>query len=96
MNTDPSDSECASEHLLCTRQASDGSRGVGAGALGKLINSAEILDLSTGVVGNTERFWSCNMAWRILVPQPGIELVPLAVETQCPKHWTTGEVPGMF
>ena len=73
-----------------------GAEGWGEGALGKLINSAEILDLSTGVVGNMERFWLCNMAWRILVPQPGIELVPPAVETQCPKHWTTKEVPGMF
>ena len=64
--------------------------------MGKLINSAEILDLSTGVVGNTEKFWLCNMAWRILGPQPGIELVPPAVETQGPKHWTTREVPGTF
>ena len=28
-----------------------------------------------------------------LVPQPGIEPVPSAVEAQSPKHWTTKEFP---
>ena len=34
-----------------------------------------------------------HAACGILVPQPGVEPVPLAVETQSPKHWTTREVP---
>ena len=29
----------------------------------------------------------------ILVPQQGIEPLPLAVEDQSPKHWTTRKVP---
>ena len=33
------------------------------------------------------------MACGILVPQPGIEPVPPAVEAQSLKHWTTREVP---
>ena len=32
-------------------------------------------------------------ACRILVPQPGIEPVPPAVEAQRPNHWTTREIP---
>ena len=38
-------------------------------------------------------FWSCSLACRILVPQPGIKPVPPAVEVQCINHWTTREVP---
>ena len=38
-------------------------------------------------------FWPHREAWRILVPQPGIEPVPPAVEAQCLNHWTTREVP---
>ena len=30
----------------------------------------------------------------ILVPQPGIEPTPPAVEAQSLNHWTTSEVPG--
>ena len=37
-------------------------------------------------------FWPPNEACRILVPQPGIEPVPPAVEVQSPNHWTTKEV----
>ena len=33
------------------------------------------------------------MAYRILVPQLGIEPMPPAVEVQKSNHWTTGEVP---
>ena len=29
----------------------------------------------------------------ILVPQPGIEPLPLTVETQSLNHWTTREIP---
>ena len=29
----------------------------------------------------------------ILVPHPGIEPLPLAVEEQSPNHWATKEVP---
>ena len=29
----------------------------------------------------------------VLVPQPGIEPLPVAVEEQSPNHWTTREVP---
>ena len=32
----------------------------------------------------------CSM--RILVPQPGIDPVPPALEAQSLNHWTTGEV----
>ena len=35
-------------------------------------------------------------ACRILVPQPGIEPVPPAVEVQSPNHWTTGEVLDVY
>ena len=34
-------------------------------------------------------FWPCCTACGILVPQPGIELVPPAAEAQSPSHWTT-------
>ena len=33
------------------------------------------------------------MACRILVPRPGIEPMPPAVEAQSPNHWTAREVP---
>ena len=29
----------------------------------------------------------------ILVPPPGIELAPCAMEAQSPKRWVTGEAP---
>ena len=38
-------------------------------------------------------FWLCDMPYRILVPQPGIEPRPLAVTAQSPTHWTTREFP---
>lgn len=40
-------------------------------------------------------FWPCYMACNILVPQPGIELVPPAVELQNTNHWTAREVPNL-
>ena len=33
------------------------------------------------------------MVCRILVPQPGTELMPSAMEVQILNHWTTREVP---
>ena len=38
-------------------------------------------------------FWTCRTACRILVPQPGIETAPLALEARSLNHWTAGEVP---
>ena len=38
-------------------------------------------------------FWLCCGACRILVPRPGIEPVPPAVEVWGPNHWTTGNFP---
>ena len=38
-------------------------------------------------------FWPRYTACKILVPQPGIELVSSAIEVQSPNHWTTREVP---
>ena len=35
------------------------------------------------------------MASRILVPGPGIEPVPPAMEVESPNHWITKEVPGL-
>ena len=34
------------------------------------------------------------MTYGILVSQPGIKLVPLAVKTRVFNHWTTKELPG--
>ena len=41
-------------------------------------------------------FWPHHIVCRILVPWPGIELVPPAVEAQSPNHWTTREFPSIF
>ena len=38
--------------------------------------------------------WWGGLACGILVPQPGIEPGPTAVEARSPNHWTTREVPG--
>ena len=37
-----------------------------------------------------------HAACRILVPKLGIEPMPLALEAQCPNHWTTRELPMQF
>ena len=37
--------------------------------------------------------WLCHGACRILVPQPGIEPMPAAVEMRNLNHWTTRKVP---
>ena len=37
-------------------------------------------------------FWPHHAAYGTLVPGPGFELVPPAVETPSLKHWTTREV----
>ena len=36
-------------------------------------------------------FWPHPEACRILVPQPGMEPMPPAVETRSPNHWTPGK-----
>ena len=38
-------------------------------------------------------FWLCLKAWRILVPSPGIEPRPPAVEAWRPNYWTPGNSP---
>ena len=38
-------------------------------------------------------FWLRLVFFRILVPQPGIEPVPLAVKAWNPNHWTAREFP---
>ena len=38
-------------------------------------------------------FWLCCEACGILVPQSGIEPMPLAMEAQSPNHWTARELP---
>ena len=38
-------------------------------------------------------FLAIPTAWRILVSQPEIEPMPLAVEAQSPSHWITGKFP---
>ena len=37
-----------------------------------------------------------HLARRILVPPPGIEPVPSAVEAQTPNHWPSRAVPGLL
>ena len=41
-------------------------------------------------------FWPCRGACRILVPRPGIEPVPPAVEAWILNHWTAREAPVLF
>ena len=38
-------------------------------------------------------FWLHHTACRVLVPRPGIEPMPRAVEVQSRNHWTAREVP---
>ena len=38
-------------------------------------------------------FWPYLEACKILLPRPGIEPLPLAVEAQNPNHWTSREFP---
>ena len=40
-------------------------------------------------------FWPRGMAYRILVPRPGIEPAPPAVEARSLNHWTAREVPNL-
>ena len=40
-----------------------------------------------------EELWLCYTACGILVPQPGMNHAPLAVEVQSANHWTAREVP---
>ena len=39
-----------------------------------------------------KKFWSHLMAWRIVVPWPGLEPSPTALEVWSSNHWTTREV----
>ena len=41
-------------------------------------------------------FWPCHAACGILVPQPGIEPTPPAVEAWSPNHWTARKAPMPF
>ena len=41
-------------------------------------------------------FWPCCTTCGILVPQPGIKLIPPTVEAQSLNQWPTGEVPIYF
>ena len=41
-------------------------------------------------------FWLYHATCGILVPRPGIEPGPPAVEAWSPNHWTAREVPGFF
>ena len=42
-------------------------------------------------------FFFLVTACGILAPQPGMDLVPCAVEAQSPKaHWTTRKLPGFY
>ena len=40
--------------------------------------------------------WLYGVACEILVPQPGIESVPAALELQSPNHWAAREFPYFF
>ena len=40
-------------------------------------------------------FWPCRTACGVLVPRPGIEPVPPALEVCGLNRWTTSEVPTM-
>ena len=40
--------------------------------------------------------WPCHMACRILVPQPGSESAPLALEAWSVSHWTIRKVPPLL
>ena len=40
-------------------------------------------------------FWPCSMACGMLVPQPGFEPLPSAVEAQSLNHWSTKEVASL-
>ena len=41
-------------------------------------------------------FWPCHAACGILLPQPGVEPVPPAVEAQSLNHWTAREVQKLY
>ena len=38
-------------------------------------------------------FWLSHIVYQILVPQPGIKPMPLAVEALSPNHWMAREFP---
>ena len=87
------------KHSFALGEEQANEKGNGSGGGGR--NSLGSLSLSfffiTTMVLYFFIFWLHCTACRILVPQPGIEPVPLAVEMWTPNHWTTGEFPwGLF
>ena len=42
---------------------------------------------------NSDCFWLCHAAFRVLAPQPRIKLTSPAVEAQILNHWTARDVP---
>ena len=57
------------------------------------VTGIQLLDLKNGRKGDFF-FWPHCTAGGILVPRPGIEPVPPAVEAWSPNHWTARELPG--
>ena len=61
------------------------------GSLGAILESANHIWLSISVCWFVFFFWPNQMAFGILVLQPGIEPAPLSVKEWSPNHWTTRE-----
>lgn len=45
---------------------------------------------------NLNIFWPCCVAYRILIPWPGIRAGPMAVKVPSPNHWTARELLWVF
>ena len=76
-----------------------GGKEIKVGDIGKLYGRGEIE--SVRVWGFPFLFflsflWPCCTACGILVPRPGIEPTPPALEAWSPNHWMVREVPGDF
>ena len=54
----------------------------------------QVLVATCGIFSCAMRPLSCAM-WG-LVPRPGIEPAPPALEAQSLSHWTTGEIPNLI
>ena len=52
-----------------------------------------MIDDNRGPTLKKTLFWLHCMELGILIPPPGIELVPPALEPRSPNHWTSREVP---
>ena len=59
-------------------------------------SKASCLSETAQIVGFFFFFWSHCAACGILVPQPGTEPAPPALEAQILNHWTAREVPRLF